>query len=263
MPSGPAACCPAQIAANDEICKAFAESGGVDVLQQLLAASADAASPNLVRATAAALRQLANSDSIKAQLAEAGMLGTLLRAVRLYTGSAAVQEPLLGLLVAMVLRMPDISAAAAEAGAVDVLTEVLAAAPAMAAGVKQAKAATAAAAASNGGPECTAKAPVVVAAGHAAAAGDQDAAVDELASRVFGVGISSGGGNGGSGAAVQRQACMAVRNMVVRNAELRPAFLAAGAEQLLRGTRAAFPSSCKDVAAAALRDLGLDNYQSE
>lgn len=173
------------------------------------------------------------------------------RAVRVSSGpsQAGVQEALLGLLVAMVLRMPDISTAAAEAGAVDVLTEVLTTAPAMAAAAAKAKAA--AAAGSNG----TAAAKDTT----TAATADQDA--EELASRVFGVGISSNGGNGGLGAAVQRQACMAVRNMVVRNPELRPGFLAAGCEGLLRSVKGLYPAACKDVASAALRDLGLDNYQ--
>jgi hypothetical protein len=181
------------------------------------------------------------------------------RAVRVYgPGQAGVQEQLLGLLVAMVLRMPDISTAAAEAGAVDVLTEVLAAAPAMAAEAKRAKGAAAA----NGS-----KAGVAAAPQDAGTPGDQDAATaaaDDLAHRVFGVGISSSaGGNGAAAAegAVQRQACMAVRNMVVRNTELRPGFLAAGAEPLLRAVKGVFPAACKDVASAALRDLGLDDYQ--
>jgi hypothetical protein len=152
--------------------------------------------------------------------------------------------------------MPDISTAAAEAGAVDVLTEVLTAAPAMAAAAAKAKAAAAAAAgsngaaaAANGGSKDTTT----------AATADQDA--EELASRVFGVGISSNSSNGGSAAAVQRQACMALRNMVVRNPELRPGFLSAGCEGLLRSVKGLYPSACKDVASAALRDLGLDNYQ--
>lgn len=170
---------------------------------------------------------------------------------------AGVQEALLGLLVAMVLRMPDISTAAAEAGAVDVLTEVLTAAPAMAAAAAKAKAA-AAAAGSNGSTATTAPNGVSKDTTTAATA-DQDA--EELASRVFGVGISSTDGNGGSAAAVQRQACMAVRNMVVRNPELRPGFLAAGCEGLLRSVKGLYPAACKDVASAALRDLGLNNYQ--
>jgi hypothetical protein len=174
------------------------------------------------------------------------------RAVRVYGPSqAGVQEALLGLLVAMVLRMPDVSTAAAEAGAVDVLTEVLAAAPAMAAAAAKAKAAAACrngTAAANG-----------VSKDATAPTADQDA--EELASRVFGVGISGNGGTGGPGAAAQRQACMAVRNMVVRNPELRPGFLAAGCEGLLRSVKGLYAAACKDVASAALRDLGLDNYQ--
>jgi hypothetical protein len=161
-----------------------------------------------------------------------------------------VQEQLLGLLVALVLRMPDIAAAAAEAGATDVLTEVLSAAPAMAV---EAKVSSFAAAAAN---------VVKVATNGDAANGssaDGDDSEQEIASKVFGVG-SSGSSSSSTVAAVQRQACMAIRNMVVRNPELRPGFLEAGAEDLLRSVKLLFPGSCKDVASAALRDLGLDNY---
>eukprot|EP00198_Chlamydomonas_reinhardtii_P003087 XP_001692423.1 predicted protein [Chlamydomonas reinhardtii] len=59
---------------------------------------------------------------------------------------------------------------------------------------------------------------------------------------------------------VQRQACLVTRIMVARNPELRPAYLERGAEALLRAAKAAHPAACKDVGAAALRDLGLDNY---
>jgi hypothetical protein len=48
--------------------------------------------------------------------------------------------------------------------------------------------------------------------------------------------------------------------MVARNPELRPGYLEKGVEPLLRAAKRAHPSSCKDVGAAALRDLGLDNY---
>lgn len=236
-----------QIAANDEICKSFAEAGGVASLQTLLAAATLEGPPELLRGSAAALRQLANSDAVKAQLAEAGALGTLMRAVRGYGSHPAVQEQLLGLLVALVLRMPDIAAAAAETGGVDVLTEVLSAAPAMAAAAK------ASAAAANGAANGSADKSAASATG--SAEGDDD---QEVASKVFGVGGSSN--DSSSGAAVQRQACMALRNMVVRNPELRPGFLAAGAEELLRAVKVLFPAACKDVASAALRDLGLDNY---
>ncbi|PNH00195.1 Armadillo repeat-containing protein 6, partial [Tetrabaena socialis] len=51
-----------------------------------------------------------------------------------------------------------------------------------------------------------------------------------------------------------------VRLMTARNPELRPAYLDRGAEALLRAAKVACPSSCKDVGAAALRDLGLEHY---
>lgn len=61
-------------------------------------------------------------------------------------------------------------------------------------------------------------------------------------------------------AGVQRVAAMLVRNMVVRTPELREVFLSKGMEAALREAKAAHPAHCKDVGSAALRDLGLDNY---
>ncbi|KXZ54662.1 hypothetical protein GPECTOR_4g728 [Gonium pectorale] len=61
-------------------------------------------------------------------------------------------------------------------------------------------------------------------------------------------------------APVQRQACLLTRLMAARNPELRPGLLERGLEPLLRAAKAAHPNSCKDVGSAALRDLGLDNY---
>lgn len=62
---------------------------------------------------------------------------------------------------------------------------------------------------------------------------------------------------------VQRQCCMALRNMSVRNPENRPAILEKGAEGLLRQAKTKHPKTCGDVGAAALRDLGLDNYNED
>jgi hypothetical protein len=62
-----------------------------------------------------------------------------------------------------------------------------------------------------------------------------------------------------SHAGVMRQGCQLVRNLVVRNTHLRAAVLALGVEGLMR--RAKKLTDCDDVAAAALRDLGIDNYK--
>lgn len=59
---------------------------------------------------------------------------------------------------------------------------------------------------------------------------------------------------------VQRQGCMMIRNVVVRCPELRPGVLDLGAEKVIRGAKARWPDQCGDVGSAALRDLGLENY---
>ncbi|KAL4433644.1 hypothetical protein ABPG75_000085 [Micractinium tetrahymenae] len=73
---------------------------------------------------------------------------------------------------------------------------------------------------------------------------------------------SSGNGKENRGTtAAQRQACMALRNIAVRSPDVRAALLDKGAEALLRQVKAAYPA-CADAGSAALRDLGLDNYNS-
>lgn len=59
---------------------------------------------------------------------------------------------------------------------------------------------------------------------------------------------------------VLRQACMAVRNMGVRNPELRPLLMERGLEDLVRQAKSAHPKQCGDVGAAALRDMGCEKY---
>ena len=70
-----------------------------------------------------------------------------------------------------------------------------------------------------------------------------------------------GGGNGRGAAAAQRQACMALRNAAVRSPEVRAALLERGAEATVRAVKAAYPA-CADAGAAALRDLGLNDYSA-
>ena len=151
-------------------------------------------------------------------------------------------EHALGLLVAMTLRMPAISAAAAEAGAVDALVDIL--------GTSD----------NNRGANNSASGPAATASS-SKSGGEKQSDALEPASAVFGVGVSTGRSVPVK-AAVMRQGCMAVRNMVVRNPELRPQFLTKGAEDVLRQVKAKYPSVCGDVGLAALRDLGLNNYNS-
>ncbi|CAN8327370.1 unnamed protein product [Cochlearia groenlandica] len=62
-------------------------------------------------------------------------------------------------------------------------------------------------------------------------------------------------------AQMQRNACNMIRNIAVRNAENRTILLANGIEKLIRNAKAN-NEICKASATDALRDLGLDNYNS-
>ncbi|KAF8729851.1 hypothetical protein HU200_017308 [Digitaria exilis] len=59
----------------------------------------------------------------------------------------------------------------------------------------------------------------------------------------------------------QKQACLMIRNLVVRNPENRTMLLNDGAEKLIRKAKG-MHGSCRDAASSALRDLGLDNYNA-
>ena len=57
---------------------------------------------------------------------------------------------------------------------------------------------------------------------------------------------------------VQKQACMAVRNLVARTRHHVPAFLESGVEPLIRKARQQHKTKLDDESHAALRDLDLD-----
>ncbi|KAJ3695860.1 hypothetical protein LUZ60_001237 [Juncus effusus] len=59
---------------------------------------------------------------------------------------------------------------------------------------------------------------------------------------------------------MQKQACLMIRNLVVRNPENRVIFLNGGIEKLIR--KAKGMQGCKDAATDALRDLGVDDYNA-
>lgn len=61
---------------------------------------------------------------------------------------------------------------------------------------------------------------------------------------------------------VQRQACIAFRNLIARCKEYSQALLDLGTEQAIKAAKTNFPMACQDVGSAALRDLGCDNYNS-
>ncbi|XP_024514840.1 armadillo repeat-containing protein 6 [Selaginella moellendorffii] len=58
---------------------------------------------------------------------------------------------------------------------------------------------------------------------------------------------------------MQKQTCHMLRNLASRNPENRALILERGLEKLIRAAKSRH-ASCKDASSAALRDLGLDNY---
>ncbi|XP_076931817.1 uncharacterized protein LOC143597110 [Bidens hawaiensis] len=60
---------------------------------------------------------------------------------------------------------------------------------------------------------------------------------------------------------LQKNACLMIRNLVARNPENRPVLLSNGIEKIIRNAKESH-KSCRDAAVAALRDLGLENYNS-
>ncbi|KAK9843790.1 hypothetical protein WJX81_006589 [Elliptochloris bilobata] len=190
-----------RLAVNDEICVEFADAGGVDTCLQVLRQGLGIAA--VVRSAAGLLRQLAGSDSVKAALVAGGSLQLIVRALSAQAASPGALEQVMGLLSTLMLRNPEAAAAAAEAGCLEAVLEVMAA--------------------------------------------DADAAPEP-------------GDTRSAAQWAQRQACMALRNAVARSPELRAPLLAAGAEPLLRAAQRRHPAACAEVGAAALRDLGLEDY---
>uniref|UniRef100_A0A2P2JI90 LRRK2 ARM repeat domain-containing protein n=1 Tax=Rhizophora mucronata TaxID=61149 RepID=A0A2P2JI90_RHIMU len=60
---------------------------------------------------------------------------------------------------------------------------------------------------------------------------------------------------------LQRTACLMIRNLVVRNPENRTLLLNHGIEKIIRRAKE-HHATCKHAATDALRDLGVDNYNS-
>eukprot|EP00884_Botryococcus_braunii_P005371 jgi/Botrbrau1/14835/Bobra.0278s0005.1 len=186
-----------RLAVNEEICRDFADAGGLKA--SLSALQSNMGDASLVKSACGLVRQLANSDELKEATIEAGGLDLLNRAVAIHSASPATIEQALGLLVALTLRNPSAGQKAVEAGCVDTVVDVMKAV--------------------DTNPKTAATAQWV-----------------------------------------QRQACMSIRNIAGRNTALRPILLNKGVEDLLRQAKQRFPAACHDVGSAALRDLGIENY---
>ena len=260
---------------NDERCREFADAGGAEAVLRALLLSPPAAAAEvkeeektsppssssslstqplhhakLARACCSLLRQLAGSDALKALIVDGGGFDLVTRAVAAHPGKHSVAEQALGLLVALTLRNPDACAAAVEAGCVRAAADVLRSGPS---GSKDE--------AEDDHDDGENAAP--------------PSSTNEKKSNSNSNSNSSSSSPPTAAAAAfsrnphqwaQRQACAAIRNVVSRSLELRPLLLSpgqGGVEPLLRRARDRYPAACGDVGAAALRDLGCDDYDGK
>ncbi|GJP80169.1 hypothetical protein CLOP_g10392 [Closterium sp. NIES-67] len=240
------ACCGAlrSLVTNDDVrvaasktftnARTMAEAGAADVL--LGAAAAFSNDVSVLPSVLAALKAIAvNEDICRSIASQAGVplvLGQLRVALALHCSSLAAPS---ASLLAQLAGSDANKALIVEAGGMPLLVDAMKAFLHHGAVLQELLACMAA---------LTLRNPAHAAA--AVAAGVLDAAVDAMEGR-------------GATAGSQWQACQVLRNLAVRNPEHRPMMVEMGLEALIRKVKAKH-RSCRDVCSAALRDMGLDNY---
>ncbi|BDA43881.1 Armadillo repeat-containing protein 6 [Coccomyxa sp. Obi] len=217
------------------------------ILQRENSTAAAAGHPELVAAVCGAMRRIAVNDEICTEFADLGGLAATMQAVRKGMGSAAVSRSGFGLL-RQLANSDAIKNAIVDRDGLELINSAVVAHIGSSGPLEQALGLLASLMLRNPGV-----------AERAAAAGCIDTVLDAM--RAAEAAGPRGFPDSATGAQwVQRQACMALRNMVARSPELRPAVLERGAEAFLRRAKVAHPATCADVGSAALRDLGFDDY---
>ncbi|CAI5956796.1 unnamed protein product [Closterium sp. NIES-65] len=240
------ACCGAvrALVTNDDVrvaasktfsnARAVAEAGAVDVL--LGAAAAFSADTAVLPSVLAALKAIAVNEDICRSIA--ALAGVPLVLAHLQAALATRCSPLAAPSAALLAQLAGSDAnkvLIVETGGIPVLVEAVKVFVDDGAVLQELLACLAA---------VTLRSPAHAAA--AVGAGVLEAAVDAME-----------GGAATSGS--QWQACQLLRNLAVRNPEHRPIMLEMGLEAVIRNVKSKH-KSCRDVCSAALRDMGLDNY---
>ncbi|KAG8368325.1 hypothetical protein BUALT_Bualt15G0033900 [Buddleja alternifolia] len=178
---------------KDEICRAIASSGGIDVILHCLDDSGVQGNDAVARACCTLLYKLAGSDMNKSTIVEKRGLDRLINLSARFSDDPLVLQEVMSIMCTLCLRAPENAARAIESGAGDLAIQAMQKFPQS----------------------------------------------DQL----------------------QKNSCFMIRNLVVRNPENRKILIGNGIEQLIRGAKRNH-KSCKDAATDALRDLGVDNYNS-
>ena len=237
------------VAVNDDICRETADRGGLITALRLLRGPATG-SARCTKACAQLVRQLAGSDAVKGLILRFDGIAALAHCARVFAERAATA------------KTPDPGARAPAERLLSAMGGFgLAAVPASFASMAKKAQEGLDREDLNTPSACLAATEQCVGALAAACLKRPEAATACASANAFEiVAEAMAGAAGVSHAGLQRQACMFFRNAVVRNPELRAAALATTAEASLRSAKKNHPAACADVATAALRDLGCDNY---
>ena len=243
------------VAVNDDICRETAERGGLTTTLRLLRGTATG-SARATKACAQLVRQLAGSDHVKGLILRHDGIAALAHCARVFAERAATAPP-----------APTPKANGDANFALPPAMRSLMASGSTSNSIREAflkmsgKTSEDREEQTESPSSCLAATEQCVGALAAACLKNPEAATACACANVFEIVAEAMSSDVGvKHAGVQRQACMFFRNAVVRNPELRSVALATTAEQSLRLAKRNHPRECGDVATAALRDLGCDNY---
>ena len=229
------------VAVNDDICREMAERGGLTTTLRLLRGPVTG-SARATKASAQLVRQLAGSDHVKGLILKHDGIAALAHCARVFAERAATaQAPTPkenGDANVAPMSIPEYMKRFGHLYEQGLGEDISTSPSSCLAATEQCVGALAATCLKN--PEAA------------------TACASENVFEIVAEAMSSDVGVAHAG--VQRQACMFFRNAVVRNPELRSVALATSAEASLRLAKKNHPKHCGDVATAALRDLGCDNY---
>lgn len=243
------------VAVNDDICRETAERGGLTTTLRLLRGPATG-SARATKACAQLVRQLAGSDHVKGLILRHDGIAALAHCARVFAERAATAPPAPTPKAngdANFALPPAMRSLMASGSTSNSIREAFLKMSGQTSEDREEQ--------TESPSSCLAATEQCVGALAAACLKNPEAATACACANVFEIVAEAMSSDVGvKHAGVQRQACMFFRNAVVRNPELRSVALATTAEQSLRLAKRNHPRECGDVATAALRDLGCDNY---
>ncbi|GMN37553.1 hypothetical protein TIFTF001_006921 [Ficus carica] len=113
------------VAVNDEICKSIAENGGIDAVLRCIDESSEQGNKTVARVCCSLLSKLAGSDANKNAIVEKGGLDTLIKLSARISDDPFVLQEIMAIISVLCLRLPENAARAMEAGAGDLAIQAM------------------------------------------------------------------------------------------------------------------------------------------